>query len=344
MQRVRSMLGRVRQEVRRRFMNRGLILMYHRIAEEPSDPWRLCVSPVNFAQQLEALRSLQVRLFHVSQLAKELESGDLPRRTVAITFDDGYSDNCERAYPVLQQYGAPAAFFVTAGYVGRNEEFWWDVLDRIFLQPGALPDVLDLVISGEAHRWELGDAAVVSAEEARHWTQWRPFRDPPTVRHRMHDEMWRMLVRAHPDERSRVIGALLDWAGLEHKARPSRRPLTEEQLQQISNAGLVEVGAHSLTHPALPSLSPEAQAHELSASKHRLEELIHKPILGFSYPQGRSTSELEEQTRSAGYAFACGSVANAVTRRSNLYSLPRVSAPDWGEDRFKAFIERHLAA
>lgn len=344
MPRVRSMLGRVRQEFRRRITNRGLILMYHRIAEEPLDPWRLCVSPTNFTQQLEVLRSMGLRLVHVSRLAEELANGDLPRRTVAITFDDGYSDNIECAHPILQQYDASATFFVTAGYVGRNEEFWWDVLDRIFLQPGALPDVLDLVVSGEAHHWELGDAAEVSAEEASCWTQWRPFREPLTVRHRMHDELWRMLVRAQPEERSRVIGVLLDWARLEHKARPSRRPLTGEQLQQISNAGLVEVGAHSLTHPALPSLSPEAQAHELSASKHRLEELIRKPILGFSYPQGRSTPELEEQTRSAGYAFACGSVANAVTRRSSLYSLPRVSAPDWGEDRFKSFIERHLAA
>lgn len=344
MNRVQSILWRARQAVRRHFIARGLILIYHRIAEERLDPWRLCVTPSNFARHLEVLRALDFKLVHVSDLARQLASGQLPRRTVAVTFDDGYCDNLHCARPILERYDVPATLFATAGYIGRDEEFWWDVLERIFLQPGSLPDVLELPVDGQFCRRELGRAARLSMVDAGRWPDWKPLSDPPTMRHKLHDELWQMLAGAPPGERNRVVSALLEWAGLEPNARSSRRPLTEQELRQLRGDGLVEVGAHSLTHPALPLLPPAVQANELTVSKRQLEELLQAPVEGFSYPQGRWSPETEQQVRSAGYAFACGSRASAVDRGSNLYQLPRLSARDWDEAKFTSFVEAHIAA
>ncbi len=341
---IRSMLGRAKRGFRRRFAPRPLILVYHRIAEESLDPWRLCVSPANFERHLGALRSLGCTVVHVSELARKLPSGQVPRRTIAVTFDDGYRDNLENARPLLEKYQAPATLFATAGYIGRSEEFWWDVLERVFLQPGSLPPILELDIDGQQYRRELGKTADLSATDAFRWSEWKPFREPPTIRHQIHDELWKMLVGKLPEERDRQVSLLLDWAGLGAHAREARRPLSEEELRQLRGDGLVQIGAHSMTHPALPSLPPPIQALELRESKSRLEELLGEPVLGFSYPQGRSSEETELQVRSAGYAFACGSTSAAMSRWTDLYQLPRLSIGDWDEAKFRSSVEAHIAA
>ena len=340
---VRPMIGRAKRGLRRRFAPRPLILMYHRVAEDGPDPWRLCVSPANFERQLGALRALNCTIVHVSELARNLAIGKVPRRTIAVTFDDGYRDNLEAARPLLEKYDSPATLFATAGYIGRSEEFWWDALERIFLQPGDLPPALELVIEGQIYQQKLEEAAKLSASDALRWREWKPFSEPPTARHRLHDELWRKLVDTRPEERDRIVFALLEWAGLDANARPSRAPLSEAELRQLRGDGLVQIGAHSMTHPALPSLPPPMQALELRASKSRLEEVLNEPVLGFSYPQGRSSTETQLQVRKAGYAFACGSASSSVPRRPDLYQLPRLAVRDWDAPRFKAFVEAHIA-
>jgi peptidoglycan/xylan/chitin deacetylase (PgdA/CDA1 family) len=318
--------------------------MYHRIAEERSDPWRLCVTPGNFADHLEVLRRRRLRLVHVSDLSAQLTERRLPRGTVAISFDDGYRDNLEHGRPLLERYEAPATLFATAGYIGRDEEFWWDVLERTFLQPGSLPEGLELSIDGERRQWSLGDGADLSAAQAAAWRDWKPGRPAPSMRHWLHDHLWGALVDAHPGERARLIAEIRDWAGVDRAARATHRPLDEAELLTLARNGLVEIGAHSLTHPALNSLAPQEQIEEITASKLRLEDILQRPVTGFSYPQGRVDLQTIQFTRSAGYSFACGSVANAVTRRSENYRLPRVVAPNVDGRRFSALIDRYMAA
>src|SRR5262245_54774898 len=98
--RFRSLL----QRWRRRMSGAVVVLMYHRVASVSCDPWRLCVSPDNFAQQLEVLKR-KVHVISVTELSKSLEKGRLPRRGAVVTFDDGYADNLLEAKPLLEQYG-----------------------------------------------------------------------------------------------------------------------------------------------------------------------------------------------------------------------------------------------
>src|SRR5688572_21580488 len=144
----------------------AVLLLYHRVASERVDPWRLCVSPETFAEQLQILRSSRVNLLPLDRIVTLLASRSLPPRTVGITFDDGYADNYLAAAPLLHRFDAPATVFVTTDHIDSVEEFWWDTLERIFLQPGELPHVLELVIRGEPRRWNLGRASEVPANVA----------------------------------------------------------------------------------------------------------------------------------------------------------------------------------
>src|SRR5438552_4939252 len=88
------------RQVRGRFAHQALILTYHRIAEVRSDPWALCVRPHYFAEHLEVLR----RDYHplpLAQLAAAMMAGNIPRRAVVVTFDDGYANNLSQAKPRL---------------------------------------------------------------------------------------------------------------------------------------------------------------------------------------------------------------------------------------------------
>lgn len=106
------------------------ILLYHRVAHLESDPQQLAVTPARFEEHLRVLRDTctPVELADVPRL---LRAARLPRRPVAVSFDDGYRDNLLAAKPLLERHGVPATVFVASGYVGSGREFWWDELDRL---------------------------------------------------------------------------------------------------------------------------------------------------------------------------------------------------------------------
>ena len=81
------------------------ILMYHHIAETDSTS-QYFVSPSNFELQIKSLKEWGYTSISLSRLAQALEYGaELPPRPVILTFDDGYMDVYENAFPIMQKYG-----------------------------------------------------------------------------------------------------------------------------------------------------------------------------------------------------------------------------------------------
>src|SRR6516225_11294141 len=127
---MRGLLRRLHQRFRRR--GGPAILMYHRIATPDVDPWGLSVSPERFAAHVETLRARRT-ILSMDAFVARLRSRDLPHDAVALTFDDGYSDNLCQAKPILEAADVPATVFLTTGRIGTGREFWWDELARMVL-------------------------------------------------------------------------------------------------------------------------------------------------------------------------------------------------------------------
>jgi len=329
-------IGRVWQAarwVKNRFTQRALILLYHRVIELSSDPYLLGVTPQRFAEHLDILRRHD-RPMRLQQLVQALRAGNLPRRAVVVTFDDGYADNFYNAKPLLERYDIPATVFMITCSLGREREFWWDELERLLLQPGNLPEALRLRINGKACQWELGEAAHYSEVDYQHHRAWNVANDVPTTRHRLYHSLYQQLLPLAEEERRQVLEKILMWAGTEPMARQTHRVLSSDDVVRLADGGLVEVGAHTVTHPVLSALPAVVQRDEVGQSKARLEEILGSTITSFSYPYGKYTAETAAIVQEAGFGSACAASNGVVWRGSDCFQLPRIGVRNWDGDEF----------
>ena len=321
---------------------RAVILMYHRIADAERDPWGLAVSPRNFAEQLAVLRDCGTPLT-LPALAAAHERGTIPRRAIVVTFDDGYADNLHAAKPLLERHDVPATVFVTTGHTGTQDEFWWDELERLLLAPVTLPAMLYLAIGGRARHWDLGGAATYGDDERRRDVGRRARDGAPGSRPAFYYAVWSALLPVGDDERRALLAAIASWAA-GGPPRASHRALRADEIVELARGGLVDVGAHTVTHPLFPAHPPAVQRDELVASKSALEEIVGRPVTTFAYPYGESSADSPALVRSAGFVCACSVRAEAVWKRSDRYRLPRFGVEDWSGDELARRLDEWLTS
>lgn len=107
------------------------ILMYHHIRDyhNPKDKMgtQLSVSPQNFEEQMAYLALEKYNTISLQHLVNFLEKGEvLPEKPIILTFDDGYKDVFQNAYPILQKYHLKATFFVIVNKVDTGNYLSWD--------------------------------------------------------------------------------------------------------------------------------------------------------------------------------------------------------------------------
>jgi peptidoglycan/xylan/chitin deacetylase (PgdA/CDA1 family) len=352
-------IGRTVRRVRNRFAPAALVLLYHRVTRLDTDPQWLAVAPERFDEQLDLLKRCY-NVLPLSRLVAALRENALPKRSVAITFDDGYADNLFEAKPILERHGLPATVFVSSGFVGRREEFFWDELDRLLLQPGELPRELNAAPPGdgvglaspmscrigadEPWCWDLGDDAAYSAAAARSHRGWNVLDSAdPTARHAAYRALCPALAGADPELRARWLDQIRAWAGAAAKGRESHRAMTAGELNRLAGGGLIEVGGHTVTHPRLSSLAPDGQRREMAEGRAALEQLLGRPVPTFAYPFGNHadyTADTVRLAREVGFEAACSNFGGAVRHGADAFQLNRVLVRDWPAEE----LDRRIGA
>jgi peptidoglycan/xylan/chitin deacetylase (PgdA/CDA1 family) len=340
---IGMMANKVRQTFRRlknKIFPGALILMYHRVAEANSDPWSLCVTPKHFAEHLEVLREYG-NLLNLQQLSKRLGDRQTIHRSIVVTFDDGYADNFYNAKPLLEKYDIPATVFVTTGGIDQKQEFWWDELDRLLLQPGTLPDLLELNINGITCQWDLGTATNYSQADSQRDRHWRmEQQEDATPRHALYRSLYQQLQFLSISERGKLLDEIRVWANTEPVGRSTHRSLCHEEMVALEAGELIEIGAHTVTHPFLSQLPIASQREEIQQSKDYLEKILGHPVTSFSYPNGSYIAETTSIVQEAGFNCACCSVPGRVQPNSNSFLLPRVVVEDWDGETFAHWLSR----
>jgi peptidoglycan/xylan/chitin deacetylase (PgdA/CDA1 family) len=292
-----------------------IILIYHRVTTLVSDPQMLAVTPKNFRAHMQYLRT------NFPLLRLEEDWSKVRNPSIVVTFDDGYADNATEALPILEEVGVPATFFITTGYVGGQRELWWDDLERIILGGRAFPPSFQLDDDPYSRVW-----STVSAED----------------RSSFYGEIHRLMKKIDPERRESWLRQLRQWIQEDEQARRSNRIITVEELQELARCQWVTIGAHSVTHTPLSSLTSVAEREEIHKSKNQLESWIGKPISVFSYPFGGTrdyTFRSVELCKETGFRKAVSNLPGQVHRWTDRYRLPRHLVRNWPINHFTEKIK-----
>jgi peptidoglycan/xylan/chitin deacetylase (PgdA/CDA1 family) len=319
-----------------------IILLYHRIAQPPTDPQLLCVSPAHFAEHLEVLR----RAARVVALREGLNRRSVSRdNAVALTFDDGYADNLTQAKPLLSRFNVPATVFVTPRADAAGREFWWDELDALLLQQGRLPDEVRISVDGVDRTWRLNGSAHLLPAQFECHRNWNVLLPCPSTRHCMYLQLCNIVRPLAHFQQNVVMADLARRIGAERAVRPTHRALSPDEIVELSKGSLIDVGGHTLTHPVLSARTATEQIAEISGCKSRLESIVNRAVTCFSYPYGTKRDYTDESAafvRNAGFELACANVAGRVADQSDCCQLPRYLVRDWDGDSFASRLEGWL--
>jgi peptidoglycan/xylan/chitin deacetylase (PgdA/CDA1 family) len=278
----------------------------------------------NGVDPAEALRRQCVYIrqyFHpvsMAQVERALHGGaKLPPNALAITVDDGYRDFLSVAFPVFREYELPVTVYLISGFLDGELWPWWDRLEYavqrttrsyVELAPGS---------RNGARQLSLQSAADKSTS---------------------YQEMCTALVKVPNRERLSFLECVPEKFAVDIPAAAPAEyaALKWDEVRMMSHAE-IEFGAHSRTHPILPSLEEERSIHaELADSKRRIEEELRSPVLHFCYPNGDFDDRVLEAVKACGFRSAATVLAGYNSLRTDPYLLKRRSVdPELPEAYFR---------
>ena len=312
-------LGRLRAvagKLQNRISPGSLILLYHRVAELAVDPLLLSVTPKHFEEHLQVLSRL-TKPQSLRGLVRSLKANEVTPHGSVITFDDGAADNLHNAKPLLERYNIPATVFVATEYSKGEREFWWDELERLLLIPRELPETLNLKINGTTLNWDL---------------------EPQTSRQQLYQHLGDSLRLMPTAQRFEAIAELQNWSGEGTSPRQTHRALSHAEIRQLADGGLIEIGAHTVTHPVLSAIPVNQQEQEIKQSKLQLEQILNQPVESFAYPYGTKddyTPATVKLVKETPFTCACSNYKGVVQPQTSLFELPRLVVRDWDGDEFE---------
>jgi peptidoglycan/xylan/chitin deacetylase (PgdA/CDA1 family) len=239
------------------------ILLYHAVVRRTLEIEEFCfIREEEFRRQIDALRR-RFRVVSLEEGSRLLAAGELNEPTVALTFDDGFQDNFEVAYPVLAAARVPATIFVCTDLLDTGRALWFCRLHE------ALTRTTRAWLDWNDRRYDL--AGVPARTRAANTLK---------------AELKRL---AHPElgiAVDEIVRVLLPQAHAGDAADPRFRLLTRAAMREMSRDGLVDLGAHTGSHAILSKLSPAEQRDEIERSIREVSAVTERPCRLFAYPNG----------------------------------------------------------
>lgn len=253
-----------------------------------------------------------------------LQSGTLPARAAALSFDDGYADNHDVALPLLQKHGLPCSFFVATGFLDGGR-MWNDTLiEAVRRSCGPLLDLRGIT---DAQGQELGVFDVDGSASQRATLSALI----PRVKY------------LEPDQRQTCVAAIAERSGA---GLPGDLMMTSEQVRSLRRAGML-IGAHTVSHPILATLSLQAVADEIERSRIHLQTILAEPVKLFAYPNGKPDTDYlpavhPQLVLELGFAGAVSTQWGASRLGDDPYQVKRFTPWERGRMRFGARLVRNL--
>ncbi len=279
------------------------VLMYHRICSNRR--FFLGVDPRRFREEMRWL-ARYCRLISVDELPDAAKTPSRHRRSVLVTFDDGFRDYHDHAYPILEELRIPAVVFVATAFLDHGGAIWTDAVQF------ALATTRERRI---APPWNRAIVHELDSPEARERAA----------------QACKTFLKGIPDvERRSAVSALLGELGVDQaaiEATYGRQMLTWDEVRATRE--FTTYGGHSHTHPILSQLDDDGIEYEIATCQRRLTEELGAPARHFAYPNGRSVdfdARVQAALRRHGFEAAFSTNDGRVTADVDWMAIPRKAA------------------
>lgn len=278
----------------------GVILMLHRVLEQRSTlelNKKIEITPDYLEKTIVQFRNKGYRFVSLDDVQNILEKKTffMSKPFVCFTFDDGYVDNFEVAYPIFKKYDCPFTIYVTTDFPDNLAVIWWYVLEDIILGN-------DTIVLSDGREFNC-ESLVDKNRTAKLIHEFISHLDPKDLRNTF-DRLFVNYSYSF-DEKVRELS------------------LNNEQIKQLASDNLCTIASHTVTHPLLSGLNAEQQLGELTESKKKLEQLIHKEVHHFAYPFGNNNDDSVLAAQKAGYKTATLAWGGATRRGQNMWRMTR---------------------
>jgi peptidoglycan/xylan/chitin deacetylase (PgdA/CDA1 family) len=288
----------------------GVILTLHHVRPPRFDrfqPNRLLeIKPSFLEDVVRWLRRSRLDLVSLDEMHRRLTRGDLLRRFVCVTIDDGYRDALRWAYPILKTHQVPFTVYIPTSFPDRLGELWWLALEAVV----ARNKRVQLLIDGKEHGFDCA-----SVGEKRHLFEqlygWlRSFRTEEQLRHAVRDlaGRYQIEISAFCDE------LCMNW----------------DELAMLAADPLVTIGAHTVNHVMLSKVPEKSARAEMEMSRSVIAASLGRRPDHLSYPVGDAASAGPREFRIAcelGFKTAVTTRPGVIfpEHRDHLTALPRIS-------------------
>jgi peptidoglycan/xylan/chitin deacetylase (PgdA/CDA1 family) len=282
-----------------------LILAYHGISQCDEHKWRpaLYMSPELFASRLETISQFGCNVLRLDEALIHLREGTLPPLSVVLTFDDGYFNFSQYAYPILKRFNYPATVYQTTYYTEVQKPVF-NLVRSYVLWKGTGKIIDAKAFLGRGGTLDLRTAKSVDAASL---------------------DIWKYSKSAGlgVEARQRLVENLADALGVDYREISRRRMfelMTKDELSQMAGEG-VDFQLH--THRHRVPTSKDLFHKELEDNKRILEEIGQPKADHYAYPSGVFREELFPWLVEFGVRSATSCEPGLASRKSNSVCLPR---------------------
>jgi len=255
------------------------------------------------------------KILPLNRIAEYLREGrHLNKKVAVVTFDDGYKDNYNNAFPILKKYEVPATVFLVTGHIGSENLFWYDKVRYLIWNT----KLKKIKVNG------FGDFLLESKSDKLN-SSFMIVEKLKKIPNEKKNHLIEKLVNVFDVDIPRGLGkdVILSW----------------DEVKEMSESG-IDFGAHTVTHPILTRIPLDQAKFEISQSKKDIEKRLNKPVDTFCYPNGTSSDfnkNIIDLLKAIG--FTCAVTTNPATRPSkmNLYKLGRLPNA-WNHESFKFLV------
>lgn len=291
------------------------VLTYHRVSD---DERPLCTPRRLFERQMVHL----ARHYHLPSLEEflaALEGGrPLPRRSVVVTFDDGYRDALTTALPIVEAQGIPAIFFVTTSFADGSRAPWWEVVAEA------------MSVAGRRWNVDLAGCPVTFPVHSREGKEFA-FREVT---------LW--LRRQGIEKRREMVTEIAAAAGIP-PVPPSGMVMDWEDLRRLKGSK-VRIGCHGHEHRDYVHSDVEVVLEDMREAKSLFEKELGLTNLPLAFPYGGPPPDMALRALIRDEGFSCafthtlGRSAATGDVPTDVYALGRRGVESEGFSHFAAKV------